>query len=54
MQKVPYTQIGETTVWGTIFQQTFGFTNLEVVGNLRGELRETDVPYTQLGETTLW
>lgn len=41
MQKVPYTQIGETTVWGTIFQQTFGFTNLEVVGNLRGELRET-------------
>lgn len=41
MQKVPYTQISETTVWGTIFQQTFGFTNLDVVGNLRGELRQT-------------
>lgn len=34
MQKVPYTQICESRVCGTIFQQTFGFTNLEVMENL--------------------
>lgn len=38
MQKVPCTQICESTVCGTIFQQTFGFTNLEVMENLCGEL----------------
>lgn len=34
MQKVPYTQTCESRVCGTIFQQTFGFTNLEVMENL--------------------
>ena len=51
MQKVPYTQICETTLWGTIFQQTFGFTNLSDGKLMQGTMRE--VPYTQLCEAAI-